>query len=105
MIATRILEVMIDGTMQGKIHIEQSIRGIKLVKTKFKQEINENNNLFKINSYYGHTLPEYISSVEKSLGYKTNKIVKVNGREINPNLERLYKKYLQKKEKFTNHIH
>lgn len=102
MIATRMLEVIIEGNIQGKMQIEHSTLGIKLIKTKFKQKINPNNNLFKINSYYGHTLPEYINSIEKSLGNNTGKTVKINSEGINPNIEKLYKKYLRKKENFIN---
>ncbi len=100
----RVLEVIIDGTVQGRLHLNLT-EGITISKNKL------NGNIKKINTcllnpranYALYGLKEYVISLKKSLEYHTNKNVDILERKIDPKVEKLYQKYLKKRQKFRNY--
>lgn len=98
----KILEILVDGTQQGNIHLD--VNGeIKISKIKPKGNlwsyIKENTCMLNTQVRYSFEYEGYKSTLQRSIQKSLpNTEVIINEREISPEMEILYKKFLIKKD-------
>jgi len=100
----KILEIMLDGTVELNVHIyfNEGINIYRITSKKNKEDLNPlfQNNMLNQNGRFSLDYETYKATLEKSIKRLIpNSEVIIREKQISPEMERLYEKFLNKKYK------
>jgi len=104
----KILEILVDGTVQGSLHLNVNgkIKIIKIKLDKIENKLTRKNLLHANTDYSSLGYEGYKTILEKGLQSDLyNNKVEVKEKQLPDKLVKLYEKFLIKKEKSNYHTH